>query len=363
VAEIVISGLTKRYGAVTAVDDLDLEVASAEFLTLLGPSGCGKTTTLRCIAGLERPDAGEIAIDGRTVVSVDKGIFVPPDKRGIGMVFQNYALWPHLSVFGNVAYPLRMRRVPRREIRPAVLAALGTVGLADHAGRPATALSGGQQQRVALARALVARPRVLLLDEPLSNLDARLRADMRTELRSLRTRIEATSVYVTHDQTEALTLSDRIVVMSGGRAHQAGQPEEIYTRPRTRFVADFLGFENVLAGTIVGRRDGCQEIRLDIGAGVDGAVITVPASAGGPFEAGTAVWLAVRGSGLRPGAGALTGTVAARMYLGEYIEYAVDVGDRRLVVRDRAQVPEGGEMRIEIDPQRSVVFDRGEESP
>jgi iron(III) transport system ATP-binding protein len=336
-----------------------LEVASAEFLTLLGPSGCGKTTTLRCIAGLERPDAGEVVIDGRTVVSVDKGIFVPPDKRGIGMVFQSYALWPHLSVYGNVAYPLRMRRTPRREIRPAVLAALGTVGLADYADRSATTLSGGQQQRVALARALVARPRVLLLDEPLSNLDARLRADLRTELRSLRTRIEATSIYVTHDQTEALTLSDRIVVMSGGRAHQLGPPPEIYGRPRTRFVADFMGFDNVLDGTVVDCRDGLRQIRLAVGP-----VVSVRADA----EVGSDVWLAVRGSGLRPvaeGDNVIVGTVAARMYLGDDIEYAVDVGERRLLVRDRTcerSFAEGGEIRIEIDPQRTVVFDRNEGS-
>ncbi|MQA88467.1 MAG: ATP-binding cassette domain-containing protein [Streptosporangiales bacterium] len=392
--EIVIKGLTKRYGPVTAVEDLDLDVESAEFVTLLGPSGCGKTTTLRCIAGLEKPDAGEIVIDGRTVVSAEKGIFVPPEKRDVGMVFQSYALWPHMSVFANVAYPLRMRRVPRREVRPSVMEALGTVGLADYAGRPATMLSGGQQQRVALARALVARPRVLLFDEPLSNLDARLRANMRTELRSLRTRIQATSVYVTHDQVEALTLSDRIVVMSEGRAHQTGRPQEIYVRPRTRFVADFLGFDNVFDGRVVGVRDGWYDIELKIGTpakrGDAGPVIAAPARTEPPLEVGAAVWLAVRSSGLSPaypdgspvggkggganGRRAITGAVVARMYLGEDVEYAVDVDGHRLIVRDRAdpgdpgdpgdpqkddlQFAEGSEMRIEIDPRRTAVFER-----
>lgn len=378
--EILIEGLTKRYGAVTAVEDLSLEVAAAEFVTLLGPSGCGKTTTLRCIAGLERPDAGEIVIDGRTVVSVDKGIFVPPDKRDIGMVFQSYALWPHMSVFANVAYPLRMRRIARRQVRPSVMEALSTVGLAEYADRPATMLSGGQQQRVALARALVARPRVLLFDEPLSNLDARLRADMRTELRSLRTRIQATSVYVTHDQIEALTLSDRITVMSEGRVHQTGQPQELYARPLTRFVAEFMGFDNVFDGTVVGIRDGQYDIELRIGTpaadGNAGPVITVPARAEPSLAVDTAVWLAVRSSGLSPasadaradGRRTISGTVAARMYLGEDVEYAVDVGGGRLVVRDRADLEgaqpaglrfaEGGEMQIEIDPRRTAVFER-----
>ena len=240
------TGLVKMFGTVTAVNDLSFEAKAGEFLTLLGPSGCGKTTTLRLVAGLERPDRGEIQVGGRLLSSATSGLFVPPERRGMGMVFQSYAIWPHMTVFENVAFPLQELRVPRAEIRERVMTILGTVGLGELHARPAPMLSGGQQQRVALARALVSNPEVLLLDEPLSNLDARLREEMRFELREMQAKLGITSVFVTHDQAEAMTLSDRIVVMNAGRIEQEGSPQEVYQRPSTRFVMDFLGRANHL---------------------------------------------------------------------------------------------------------------------
>jgi iron(III) transport system ATP-binding protein len=234
-----------------------------QFYTLLGPSGCGKSTTLRAIAGLERPDAGEIVIDGRVVDA--SGVHVPPNERPIAMVFQSYAIWPHMSVFENVAYPLRVRKPTLSEevIRERVMEALRLVQMADLAGRPAPQLSGGQQQRVALARAVVSQPRLLLLDEPLSNLDARLRDGMRRELGALIASLKMTTLFVTHDQGEALAMSDRIAVMDRGAIVQEGSPIDIYRRPRERFVADFLGAANLLEGTVARNRDdGLLEISI-----------------------------------------------------------------------------------------------------
>src|SRR5262245_49552347 len=238
------TGLVKAFGPLIAVNTLSLEAKAGEFLTLLGPSGCGKTTTLRLVAGLERPDQGEIELGGRALSSASDGLFVAPERRGMGMVFQSYAIWPHMTVFENVAFPLQELRRPRAEIRERVMAILTTVGLGRLHDRPAPMLSGGQQQRVALARALVSNPQVLLLDEPLSNLDARLREEMRFELRDMQARLGITSIFVTHDQAEAMTLSDRIIVMNAGRIEQEGRPEEVYQRPTTRFVMDFLGRAN-----------------------------------------------------------------------------------------------------------------------
>ncbi len=238
--------LVKVFGKVVAVDHVSFEVRHGEFLTLLGPSGCGKTTTLRCVAGLEVPTSGEIYIGDRLVSAPAKGVHVPPEKRNVGMVFQNYALWPHMTVFDNVAYPLKVRKVPRREIRERVLKALELVGLKGFENRYPHQLSGGQQQRVALARALVMEPEVLLLDEPLSNLDAKLRERMRFELRDLQKRLGITVIYVTHDQAEAMAMSDRIAVMNAGRIEQIGTPYEIYMHPANKFVADFIGKANFI---------------------------------------------------------------------------------------------------------------------
>ncbi len=252
-AMIEIEGLTKRFGGVTAVDRLTLAVEAGEFLTLLGPSGCGKTTVLRMIAGLEVPDAGEIRIGGKTVFSATRGLFVSPGKRGVGLVFQSYALWPHMTVRQNVAFGLEIRKVEPARMQKDVSEALAYMHLEGMENRYPQQMSGGQQQRVALARMLVAGPEVFLMDEPLSNLDAKLRIEMRVEIKRLHREAKATTVYVTHDQTEALTLSSRVAVMEEGRLVQATPPREIYRRPANLFVADFIGSPtiNLIPGKIV----------------------------------------------------------------------------------------------------------------
>ena len=242
---IQIVGLRKRYGESQAVDGVDIDVPEGKMLVLLGPSGCGKTTTMRCIAGLEEPDDGEISIKGRTVFSRAVSVNVAVHERRIGMVFQSYAIWPHMSVHENVAYPLDMADTPRAEKEKRVREALALVGLDGYGERGASYLSGGQMQRVALARSLVMRPAVLLFDEPLSNLDARLRDHLRVQLRELQTQFGITSVYVTHDQREALAIADEVAVMQGGKVVQRGDPVSIYRRPKTSSIADFLGYSNI----------------------------------------------------------------------------------------------------------------------
>ncbi|MEJ1978291.1 MAG: ABC transporter ATP-binding protein [Acetobacteraceae bacterium] len=244
-------GLHKSFGGRPVVTDVSLSVAEGEFVVILGPSGCGKTTTLRMIAGLDQPDTGSIAIGGAVMSAPEQGRFVRPERRSIGMVFQSYAIWPHMTVFENVAYPLRVRRVGKAEMRGKVDRVLELVGLAGEGPRaPATALSGGQMQRVALARALVFDPALLLFDEPLSNLDLKLRERLRLELKALQRRTGLTSIYVTHDQAEAVELADRIVVMQGGRIVQTGRPEALYREPSTRFVAEFIATANIFRGAV-----------------------------------------------------------------------------------------------------------------
>ena len=242
-----------RFGEVLAVDDVNLDVEQGDFVTLLGPSGCGKTTTLRMVAGLEQNSGGRISIGNRVVSDAEGNFFMPPDRRRLGMVFQSYAIWPHMTVFDNVAYPLRVRRKSKDEIKDRVTAALRLVEMSKYADRPAPALSGGQQQRVAIARALVFEPEVLLLDEPLSNLDANLREEMRFEVRRLHDTCGITSIYVTHDQSEAMATADLICVMRAGRIEQVGAPEEIYERPRSEFVARFIGASNVIRARTLDR--------------------------------------------------------------------------------------------------------------
>jgi iron(III) transport system ATP-binding protein len=248
-----IINLAKRYGRVLAADAVTFSVGDKEFFSLLGPSGCGKSTVLRCVAGLEEPSEGEIYIGGTRVNSTADGINVPTELRPIGMVFQNYAVWPHMTVHDNVAYPLKLKKLAKQVIETKLAAALRTVGLERLADRYPSQLSGGEQQRVALARALIKEPEVLLLDEPLSNLDAKLREQMRFELKDLQRRTAIPILYVTHDQSEALAMSDRLAVMNAGRIVQIGVPAEIYARPADRFVADFIGLMNFVPGRILAR--------------------------------------------------------------------------------------------------------------
>jgi iron(III) transport system ATP-binding protein len=340
--DVALTGLVKRFGALTAVDHIDLTVAEGEMVTLLGPSGCGKTTTLRMVAGLEVADAGSIRIGATTVFDRAAGIDVPSERRNLGMVFQSYAIWPHMTVFDNVAYGLRMRGVPMAERRRKVADVLALVGLSGREDTPATNLSGGQQQRVALARALVFEPQVLLLDEPLSNLDAKLREHMRFELRVMQSRVGVTALYVTHDQEEALTLSDRIVVMNEGRIEQAGTPREIYEQPATRFVAEFIGKANFIP--LAGRADSDgTSVRVSL-ATEDGALVLVlprtalreEAPRGGNGADGRSACLFIRPEKVAIGArGAVLGDdhvrlparVAGRAYLGDRNEYLLAVGD------------------------------------
>jgi iron(III) transport system ATP-binding protein len=321
--DVRVAGLVKTFGRVVAVDRLTFVAKAGEFLTLLGPSGCGKTTTLRLIAGLERPDAGEIHVGDRVVSSSEDGVFVPPERRGMGMVFQSYAIWPHMTVLENVAFPLQELRVPRPEVRERVMAILDTVGLGGLHDRPAPMLSGGQQQRVALARALVSNPEVLLLDEPLSNLDARLREEMRFELRDMQARLGLTSIFVTHDQAEAMTLSDHIVVMNAGRIEQEGRPEDVYQRPRTRFVMDFLGRANHLPARIA--RGGSGWVAM-----VNGHGFSVPVDDPANWTEGEDLTLAFRPDAAEVRAAdadaAWVGLVRSSVYVGGRVEYVVDFG-------------------------------------
>jgi iron(III) transport system ATP-binding protein len=322
-----------------AVNGVSIDVDEGKFYTLLGPSGCGKTTTLRCVAGLERPDEGEIAIGDELVCAPERGIWVDPHHRNIGMVFQSYAIWPHMSVFENVVFPLRYRR-PRpsqSEMRDRARQALALVRLDGLEDRPAPFLSGGQQQRLALARALVAEPRVLLLDEPLSNLDAKLREEMRLELREIVKRSKVTTLFVTHEQVEAITMSDVIAVMRDGVIVQHGTPAEIYGAPRQTFVADFIGKTNIVPGEIVAlESSGTRRL-----ASVRTKLGILRCAADGTMRAGEAVTLTVRPENVAlildgaPGEGEniVAGTVESVVYLGNILDCAVSVAGQRVRVQ------------------------------
>ena len=335
-----INRLSKRFGAEAAVREMCLSVAQGEFVTLLGPSGCGKTTTLRCIAGLERPDEGDIRIDGKTVVCAGRRIYLDPEKRNIGMVFQSYAVWPHMTVFDNVAYGLRVRRVGGAELREQTMKALQLVGLAELAERYATKLSGGQRQRVALARAIAYRPNVILFDEPLSNLDAKLREQMRVELVRLQHEVGITSIYVTHDQSEALVMSDRVVVMNEGRIQQIADPHTLYTRPVNVFVAKFIGEANLLEATLLGRDGAICELEIIPEEGR--APLHLRATGGDGAARGGKVFLCLRPEDVelhaqRPngssGTNLLDGEIIDTAYLGNYLECRVRVGRYEVCVQ------------------------------
>jgi iron(III) transport system ATP-binding protein len=358
-----IENLQKSYftsGAeVRAVDGISLEVEAGKLITLLGPSGCGKTTTLRCLAGLERPQEGRIVIGNRAVFDSAKRIFVPASDRGIGMVFQSYAIWPHMTVFENVAFPLRVSRAKRysaAEIRERVSGMLDRVQLAGFARRPATQLSGGQQQRLAFARGLVHEPSILLLDEPLSNLDAKLREQMRLELKRLQRSLGITTVYVTHDQSEALALSDEIAVFDSGRIVQRGAPQQIYRQPKSKFVADFVGSANFLPGTARGTEAGVTAV--ETAHGLMRCVFVEPIAAGTTASVTARpedIVLFAAGAPPPDSANVLKGKIVNRVYLGEVVDYIVDLGDRELRVRARSDDFQIGQtITLGVPPQKCM---------
>ncbi len=344
----------KRFNSITAVDGVTFSIEPGEIFTLLGPSGCGKTTTLRLVAGLEEPDEGEIFIDGIPVAVPRRAIILPPEKRHLGMVFQSYAIWPHLTVFENVAFPLRVRRESQKIIRRRVDEALEVVGLGGFADRGATQLSGGQQQRVALARALVYAPALLLLDEPLSNLDAKLREQMRLEIRALQKKLKLTVLYVTHDQAEAMTLSDRIAVVRRGCFEQIGTPAEVYERPATAFVAEFLGRTISFAGRVV--QDGDDRVIAMSG----GAQVALPDSWAQRIEVGELVRVATRPEDIELlprgelQANQLLGQIQQVAYLGDHFEYQVDTAGSLVILSaaKKHRYRTGEAVRLGIDPQR-----------
>ncbi len=352
---ITVDQVTKTFDGKTVLKGIDLTVADGEFVCLLGPSGCGKSTLLRCVAGLETPESGRILLGDEVVYAADQGLDLPPEKRRLGMVFQSFALWPHLTVFQNVSYPLRRQRVARPEIRRRVMEALDMVGLTDYADVYPGTLSGGQQQRVSLARAVVARPRLLLFDEPLSSLDANLRGQMRREIRRIQRHLNATALYVTHDREDAGGLADRVTVLQDGRVVQQGTPRTVFARPATSFVAQFVGFDNFLPAEIAGPVSG---------AGQDECLVTlgngrkVLAGHDGEPVAGEQVLVAVRGRMLAvaPAGGAadprclLEGTVETIAYLGDDVEITVREQDVSVVARIRpgqsADLAEGARVRL-----------------
>jgi len=345
-AELVIKHLVKRFGAFTALKDFSLHVRDGEFVSFLGPSGCGKSTTLAAIAGLDRPSEGKIRIGSKTYYDGASGVFLPPEARGCGLVFQSYALWPHMTVAKNLSFPLKLRRVSKADQTRRIAEALDLVEMGPYANRFPHELSGGQQQRVALARTLVYNPEILLLDEPLSNLDAKLRDRARIWLAELRDKLRMTTIYVTHDQVEALSLSDRIVVMNKGEIAQIGTPQEIYENPTDAFVADFIGTTNFLTGVAAGDT-GRMHLQFP-----DGQRLGLPAFA--RAAAGQPATLALRPNHLLAGANgpgtALTARVLGQAYVGGRWQVSLDIGGNpvRLEVDDRLEadtivirVPEG----------------------
>ncbi len=355
-----ISNVHKRYGRVEVLRGLDLELTAGEFVTLLGPSGCGKTTLLRLIAGLEVPDAGEIRLDDEVLAG--PSVFRTPQQRNFGMVFQSYALWPHMTVGENLAYPLQARRIAANEIAQRVSAMLETLALAGLGARRPGELSGGQQQRVALGRALIAKPHLLLLDEPLSNVDAKVRQEMRIRIRRVQQEFGLTAIYVTHDQTEAMSMSDRVVVMNHGAIEQAGSPEELYRRPATLFVADFMG-NNLLRADVV-RCDGAGAIAVDVASLGERLVVD------GDAPVGTRITLSVPPEAVEvrarddtsppPSSAASTARLVVTSFLGDRIEADVECEDGTMIrgrlATSAATPTRGCGVDVRIDTSRTTLL-------
>ena len=349
-----------RDGLVHALRGINLDVPTGEFFVLLGPSGCGKTTMLRSIAGLERPSAGEIRIDGAPVVDTGTGLFVPPDRRPIAMVFQSYAIWPHMDVFENIAFPLRRGRMKmaRDAVRIRVGEVLEMLGLDALAERPVITLSGGQQQRVALARALALRPRILLMDEPLSNLDFKLQVRLRAQMRDLMHRLNLTTVHVTHNQGEALETGDRIAVMSDGRIVQIGDPETIYHRPKTEFVARFIGDMNIWPAVYRGSDEGLAHLETPFGP------LQSQLNGSNEFEPGAKCMVGIRPEDIETGNGPaqaetniVAGTVSASSFVGEGYVYTIMAAGHPIRIRrhHREAINQGNEIRLRFPPAQTVV--------
>jgi len=355
-------GLWKTYsgGANPAVQDLSLDVYDGEILTLLGPSGCGKTTTLRMVAGLETPDAGDIYFGEEAVVMTSRRLHLAPNKRNVGMVFQSYAIWPHMTVAENVEFPLRARRFPKREIKARAMRALDLVGLTGFEDRPGPLLSGGQQQRVAFARALVTEPRVLLLDEPFSNLDAKLREQMRISVKLLQKRLNIAMLFVTHDQIEALSLSNRIALMNFGIVQQQGQPRLLYEEPVNEFVRDFVGRTLLFKGKVQSSNpSGQMAIAL---AGARDCVVFGRSYNPDAIKNGESVFIGVRPEdveirpalGAEPPSGMIGGKVETVLFVGERIEYQVEVdGQRAMMIYGERHRPieDGGKIWLKLRPE------------
>ncbi|SDJ64962.1 ABC transporter ATP-binding protein [Nonomuraea jiangxiensis] len=349
-----IDGVTRRFGDVTALDAVSLEIEQGEFFALLGPSGCGKTTLLRIVAGFETPDAGSVTLDG------DDLLAKPPNRRPISLMFQSYALFPHMTVAKNVAYGLERERLPRQEVKQRVEEVLETVGLTAHASRRPAQLSGGQRQRVALARSIVKRPRLLLLDEPLSALDKKVRADMQLELKRLQHEVGITFVVVTHDQEEAMSLADRIAVFDSGRVRQVDRPVELYERPRSPFVADFVGANNLFPGTVGGPADG------DSGSAVleSDAFGPLPGTPPAELAAGARALLAVRPESVElvreEAAGSLRGSVLDVSFFGGVSHISVELPGRTkpvlVAVQGAGQVAAGAKVGVRWNARDAVIM-------
>jgi iron(III) transport system ATP-binding protein len=368
-AKIAVSlrGLRKTYpgGATAAVKDLSVDVLDGEILTLLGPSGCGKTTTLRMVAGLETPDAGDIFFGDQAVVMSSRRFFLPPNKRNVGMVFQSYAIWPHMTVWENVAFPLKAHRFPRHEIGERVLRVLDLVGLSGLEDRPGPLLSGGQQQRVAFARALVTEPRVLLLDEPFSNLDAKLREQMRISVKLLQKRLNIAMLFVTHDQIEALSLSNRIALMNFGVVQQQGNPRLLYEQPVNEFVRDFIGKTLLFKGKVQsGNPSGQLAIAL---AGARDCVVFGRTYNPDGIKTGESVYIGVRpedveiqpAPGMEAPPGMIGGTARAALFVGERIEYQVEVDGQGVIMiygERHKPVDEGKKVWLKLRPDGHTAW-------